>query len=169
MTKEKLTTRHAQLLNRPPTTDQLELYAEAPVKRGFTSPHGLTDEQEARLFEAVFVLALNQTFVRVGEKMPNVYLFVPPNMESWAAQQLRTIAVKMFDICKAQTRENRGAGIAKAKLIGEAYRHVLLGSRVSAATTPPDHWAAFGFASGPDVPEWVMSALIPLSPFLRDD
>jgi len=169
MTKDKLATRHAQLLNQPPTPDQLELYAEVPAKRGFTSPHGLTDAQESRLFEAVFVLALNQTFVRVGEKMPNVYLFVPPNMESWAAQQLRGIAVKMFDICKSQTRENRQAGVAKAKLIGEAYRHVLLGSRVAVGTTPPDHWAAFGFASGPDVPDWIMSALIPLSPFLRDD
>lgn len=167
--KEKLTTRHVQLLNRPPTPDQLELYGEAPAKRGFTTPHGLTDEQESRLFEAVFVLALNQTLVQAGEKMPKVYLFVPPNMESWAGQQLRNIAVKMFDICKAQTRENREAGIAKAKLIGEAYRHVLLGSRLTAATTPPDHWAAFGFASGPEVPDWVMPALIPLYPFFRDD
>ncbi len=169
MMKEKLTLRHQQLLNCEPTFYHLELYEAAPKKRGFTAAIGMTPEQEAKLFEAVFVLALEQTFVPSDHKMPNVYLFVPPSLEGWAAQQLKNIAARMFDICKHQAKVNREYGVAKAKLIANAYRHVLLGSRLNVATTPPDHWVAFGFEREQDLPDWVLPTLIPLSPILRDD
>lgn len=167
--KEKLTARHQQLLNKLPEPDHLELYGAAPRKRGYGNTKVLGKEQEARLFEAVLVLALEFTFTSDPAKRPNVYLFVPPSMEGWATERLKEVTRRMFDVCKEQAKVRREAGIRKAKLLGECFRHLLLGSRVNVATTPPDHWVAFGFENTPETPEWLRNSIIPLYPFLRND
>lgn len=159
--KEKLAKHHQQLLNCPPSPDQLELYGEAPRKRGYASTHHLSAEQESRLFDAVVMLAIEHTFT--DGAMPNVYLFVPSRMEGWATERLRNMAQRMFAICKQQK------AVKKAKLLGECFRHVLMGSRVNHASTPPDHWVAFGFEPSPDTPKWLSESVITLSPFSRDD
>jgi len=167
--KTNLVTRHLQLFNRQPTPAQLELYEAAPQKRGYSDTQVLTADKEAELFEAVLVLALSFTFQSISS---NVYLFVPGRTEKWATQQLGEVARKMFDVCKQQTRINREAGIQKAKLLGECFHRLMVGSKISSDTVPPDHWVAFGFESSADkntVPEWLMTALVPLYPFQRDD
>lgn len=169
--KDKLTAWHRQLLNREPTPAQMGLYTEAPEKRGFTSAVGLTVEQEAEMFEAVFVLGLNGTATaNAVHPIPDVYLFVPPSIEGWANQQLRRIAVEIFGICKQQMRVNPEHAKVKAQHLGELFRHLLVGSRLTPTTTVPDLWVGYGFDSGDKVaPNWLLSGLIAVYPFLRDD
>ena len=113
--------------------------------------------------------ALSQTFVESGANVPNVYLFVPPRLEGWATKQLRRIAVDVFAVCKAQMRGNPTHAATKAKHLGSLFKHVLVGSRMTGGTTAPDHWVAYGFEEGADVPKWLTDALLPVYPFLRDD
>lgn len=169
--KDKLTAWHRQLLNRVPTPTQMSLYTEAPEKHGFTSAHGLTVEQEREMFEAVFVLGLSRTATaNAVHPIPTVYLLVPPSIEAWANQQLRRIAVEIFAICKLQMGVNPEHAKIKAKHLGELFRHVLVGSRLSSTTTEPDLWVGYGFDSNDSgLPNWVGSKLVAVYPFLRDD
>jgi hypothetical protein len=160
--EEKLVTRQSLLLNRAPTEAQRNLYREAPKRRGFMATHWLTAAQEAELFEAVFLLALSQTFREGPETVSHVYLFVPANLEGWAAEQIRRIAAEMFGICRAQK------AVPKAKHLGELMQRLLIGSKLSSTTTEPDCWAAYGFDEKAKVPGWLIEKLLPIEPYLRD-
>lgn len=162
--KSTLITRHRSLLGKDPTFEQLALYEAVPKKRGFASARALTETQEAELFEAVFVLALSQTFVEgTGGTPNNVYLFVPPGLERWTTQQIQRLAGEMFAICK------RVKSVALAKHLGVLFRHLMVGSKIASSTQAPDRWAAFGYDPNGPQPKWLTDGLLPVYAFLRDD
>ena len=162
--KDKLTFRHKKLLFREPTPEQMTLYEAAPKKRGFASARFLTPQQEADLFEAVFLYALSQTSVDDPNQEPKtVYLFLDPSLESWATGQIQRVVGAIFAICKQQK-----AG-AKAQHLGKLIKSVLVGTRLPTSTaSAPDHWAVFGVEPNPKLPAWLNDALIPVYPTDRD-
>lgn len=169
MAQLTLPERHQFLLKRAPTRDQLDLYEAFPAKRGYMSVQGLSLEQEQRAFEAVFVAAISQTFVPPETVVPSVFILVPPRFERWAAKSLRNIAEEIFKGFKQEAKVNPRHAVLKAERIGQLYKHLHLGSHLTSQTVQPDHWVAYGFERTAEAPSWVMDALIPVYPFLRDD
>ena len=141
-----------------PDPEQLPLFEEAPAKRGFAWPRGLTERQKALLFEAVLLLALAQA--HEGE----VFLFVPRELSGWATEQIRRVASEMFARCK------KAKQVQVAEHLGKLYRALLIGSRVTPATPEPERWAVYGFETDEaTLPKWLTDAQLPVYAFLRDD
>lgn len=173
MTPTPYEVKHQQFFGRPPTSEQVRLYGAAPKRRGFRPAAGLTEQQEAELFEAVFTLGLSFC---VAESKP-VYIFVPPDLEGWALKKVGGLAADIMQTCKRQKQESLRLGNAleaeyantKARRFGQLFQLIRVGSKVGQGTTPPDHWTAYGFDEGEDVPRWLTDALLPTYSFGTDE
>ncbi len=153
-----------KMMGRPPTPEQQSLYDAVPTKRGFAWPRGYTEKQRNELFEAVLLFALAQTAQENGDAKPHsVYLFVPSGVEEWATQQIRRVASDLFGFCKKHQH------VKLARHLGDQFKAILLGSRLTLATPKPDRWAVYGFEADEDLPKWLVEGLVPVYPFNRDD
>ena len=163
---DRLTKRHMLLVNREPTEEQLMLYTAFPEKRGFKQGVGLTEEQEAKMFEASFLLAFGQAFVEGKTKYPTpvVYLLIPERLRQWADEQVKGIARHIFTICREQK------SVEKAQHLGQLLNRLYLVDRVVPSTVCPDRWAAYGYGeSDTGLPDWLSGALMEIPPFMRAD
>lgn len=146
------------------TAEQKELYTEAPRKRGFLFPVGAKVEQEATLFQAVFVLALASTAIDSGAATHSpVYLFLPKHLEKWGNEEIRKNLMAIFAHCK----EHRKPDLARH--LGAMAKHIYVGSRVTPSMQAPDKWVAYGFDDSPHVPKWLTEAMLPVYAFPEDD
>ena len=153
----------------PPNPVQKDLYEKSATKRGFAATSFLSAEKETELFESVFMLGLSEVLDLFSQhkKMPDMYFFVPPAREAWATQEFQKASKKIFATCKALVKQDQQRGIELAKMMGDACRHILLGSKIQTTSGPPGRWVAFGFED--DAPKWLLNNLITFKPFDCDD
>lgn len=131
-------------------------YSVLPWQRDFYdafeagTTHGIAGHGPAvEVLVAASVAALWET-----QRAPRVLMAVPKPLEKEMIQQLELLARRVFRI-------RRGGNILDVKALRDAFRKVLLGSRVMQIDAP-DHWVACGFALDDPMPDWLRNGLMEL-------
>jgi hypothetical protein len=136
--------RHTLLIGRAPTPAQEFLYSTFPIGRGYKD-----DDRDSIRFEAVFLLALMQTFAEAGELNPDVIMFVPPEHSFWAKTQVKTVAQRIFAVPASKERH---------KHVGSLLHHVYIREDFP-TEAPKTPWVAFGF-DPESTPDWIRASLV---------
>lgn len=143
---------HTVFLGTNPSETHTKLYANFPRYRGFSSA-----DPSREAFEATFIVALMQATGENG-KFNRSYLFVPATKVAWVNELTLSVARVMFARWKGQ-----GTPEARKKVVehlGQALKHLMVGSRVLQMEDEPARWTALGFQAADPIPEWMRSALL---------
>lgn len=100
------------------------------------------------------MLALTQTLPLGSGSMHRAMFFVAAPTEDWAVKQMNRIAKVIFG------RFKRDGNVTGAKLIGDAFNHLMMGKYALQVTEEPERWASFGFRATDPVPEWMRKSLL---------
>ena len=146
---DRLCALHESFLGDTPGQEAQSLYQVYPLSKGFSDRTNAVDR-----FEAVFVLALAQTMPMGNSKLHKTMLFVAAPTEGWAVKQMQRIAGVIFGRLKED-----GNTIA-AKLMGQAFNHLMMGKFVLQVAEEPERWASFGFRVADPVPDWMRKSLL---------
>lgn len=120
---------------------------------------GYSDKEfDVARFEAVVVLTLHKT-LRTGIAKPSrVVLLVAPTHEKWVMEQFDKAARRIYGNFKklagAQSRTEL------AKLFGNCFAAVFVGSRLLQLPEMPEAWTSFGFTKEDPIPDWMRDGLL---------
>jgi hypothetical protein len=143
---------HRTLLDAVPSDFQQAFYASK--KLGFSDK--IANEEK---FIAVAVLTLSKT-MRVHLRKPErVVLFVAPVHDKWVVDQLDKIARKAFNSVKKLGGSTAGRA-ELAKVIGECFKCLFVGSRLLQLPEMPEAWTSFGFSKDDPIPDWMRDGLL---------
>jgi len=133
------------------TPQQRRLYKAFPQARGFSLTLTQTRAwKDPERLTATLVLALAQAR---GYEDREVFFFLPSHYKDWVLSQIKRRAQYALQ-CRDDLDEK---GLIR-KVVGQLSIHSGFGEMEE-----PEHWAAFGFCSAGDLPDWIKPRLIKAS------
>jgi hypothetical protein len=143
---------HKTLYRTAPLESHLKLYESD--KKGFSNK--ALDEG---LFRAIVVLTLHKTMRGSADQPARVALLVAGTHEKWVIDQFDKEAREIFSNFKTMpgTQKSRAA---LAKLFGNCFKAVFVGSRLLQLPEAPEAWTSFGFSDQDPIPDWMREGLL---------